>query len=355
MKPQTTPSQGAASATAEKDVATHGLRKGNGRGDQGGFSGPEGVSPMIPVVPPDARRGRNGSVVSSDAPAHGNAPTQGDASARTNARAHSNAPATTAAPVPASAPAPASNRGVRIEAHGLGLGVRARHAYEHVDVTLEPGQAHAILGKHKSGKTELLLTFAGRMLPTAGECTVDGISVRRLGNLRTIRSFSGLGFFDNVNDVQRVLKVRTVTSAELGLYGKKSGHAATESYLRSWGLDGYADMKIDDLDQFTYVKLGIALGMCGDPRLLVVDDVESDLTEPQTMQLVTMLADLAHGLGITVVCGILDDDLHSMHFDTVTTIGDQDQQTADASSRVTPASPASANANESTAQQGVAQ
>ena len=49
-----------------------------------------------------------------------------------------------------------------VVAQGLGMrGVRGT-AYQGVDLDLAAGQAHAICAENKGGKTELLLTLAGR-------------------------------------------------------------------------------------------------------------------------------------------------------------------------------------------------
>jgi ABC-type branched-subunit amino acid transport system ATPase component len=217
--------------------------------------------------------------------------------------------------------AAATSHGVAIQASGLGLRSPRITAYQGVDLDLAAGEAHAILAEHKAGKTELLLTLSGRMLATSGELTVDGINARNIKGLHQIRSFSGLGWFENVNELERVLKLRTCVSAELGLMGKRSNRVATEAYLDKWGLSELADRDLESLDRIDYVRLGIALGMAGDPRLLLIDDIERDLTERQSLALAHELCDLAHDCGVTVVCGVCDYDIARV-FDTLNCISD---------------------------------
>ena len=208
-----------------------------------------------------------------------------------------------------------------VVARGLGLrGVRSR-AYAGVDLDLGAGLAHAICAEHGGGKTELLLTIAGRMLPTEGSLTIAGIDARHLRGLDRVRPMAGLGFFDRVNDVERVLRVGTVTSAELSLAGRPSNKAAAAAYLAEWGLADKARTVIDDLERVDYDLLGIALGMAGDPQILVVEDIERDLTEHQSLKLAETLRDLARRTGACVVCGVNDYDLAAA-FDTATCITD---------------------------------
>lgn len=204
-----------------------------------------------------------------------------------------------------------------IVARDLGLATLRISAYEHVNLDLASGQAHALCAENKSGKTELLLTLAGRMHRSTGELSIAGIDASSLRGVDKVRRIAGLGFFDNVNDVERVLRVRTVASAELSLAGKRSNRAATMDYLSEWGLDGLAESNIEDLTSYEYHRLGIALGMAQDPQILVVSDVERDLTEHQSQLLVDELRQLARDRGVTVVCGVIDFDL-ATRFDSVT-------------------------------------
>ena len=202
-----------------------------------------------------------------------------------------------------------------VVAQGLGMrGVRGT-AYQGVDLDLAAGQAHAICAENKGGKTELLLTLAGRMLASEGSLTIADIDARHLRGLDKIRPLTGLGFFERVNDVERFLRVRTVVSAELSLAGKPSNRAATEEYLSRWGLADCATAVVDDLERSDFDQLGFALGMAGDPVILVVGDIERDLTEHQSNILADRLRDLAHSEGVCVICGVNDYDL-AARFDT---------------------------------------
>ena len=57
----------------------------------------------------------------------------------------------------------------------------------------------------------------------------------------------------------------------------------------------------------------------GEPRILVVSDIERDLTEHQSLSLANELCEVAHRTGACVVCGVNDYDLAAV-FDTATCI-----------------------------------
>ena len=209
-----------------------------------------------------------------------------------------------------------------IEAHQLSLADLRMKAYQDVDLAFNKAEASAVCAQDKGGKTELLLTLAGRMRPTSGSCMVGGNDVCTLAGMRKVRKQASLAFFENINDVERVLKVRTIVSAELGLAGKRSNKAATLEFCREWSLADVADQIIEDLPRPTYDMLGIALAMAHDPKILVVDDIERDMTEHESARLADRLCDLAHERGVTVVCGVLDYDL-AARFDRVACITDE--------------------------------
>lgn len=216
-----------------------------------------------------------------------------------------------------------------IVARKLGLKSLRATAYSGVDLEVMQGGAHALCGEDGSGKTELLLTIAGRMLCTEGTLKVAGIDASHLRGVDKLRKQAGLAFFERINDVERGLKVRTVTSAELSLAGRPSGRAATMAYLERWGLSGVSESTVDSLDAYTYDLLGIALGMAGDPLVLVVNDIENGLTEHQTTKLADLLCDVAHETKTTVVCGVTDYDVAAL-FDSASCLSDAARSQRDA-------------------------
>ncbi|MBR2834548.1 MAG: ATP-binding cassette domain-containing protein [Coriobacteriales bacterium] len=194
-----------------------------------------------------------------------------------------------------------------IVANDLSLHNPIRSAYMGVSCTIPKGKLCSIVGENGSGKTEFLLTIAGRMKQTSGTLTVAGYSHPEERSM--IRPLSGLGFFARVNEVQPVLRVRSVFAAELNLYSIRSSRKATEALLDKWGLLKVADSRVDTLDRYTYVRLGIALGLVGSPELLVVDDIEADLTRHQSIKLLNELAEIAHSTDTTIVVSVTDYEL----------------------------------------------
>lgn len=202
---------------------------------------------------------------------------------------------------------PPASGGSFICARGLGLKLPRGQAYLDVDLDIERGEFCSIVANGGEGKTELLLTLAGRMKQTHGTLTVAGYPLPRKRS--RVQRISGMGFFEHVNDVQPVLTVASVVAAELNLYSKRSGRRAVREFLEAGGFEDIARRKIESLDRVSYVNLGIALGLVGAPQLLVVDDVESELTRSQSISIMEGLRRIARECGVTVVVACADYDL----------------------------------------------
>lgn len=191
-----------------------------------------------------------------------------------------------------------------ISARGLTQKTPMRTTYQNVDLDIKRGSLASIVAEDRRGKTELLLTLAGHMRHTSGKLSVAGLELPK--NEAAIRRIAGMGFFEEVNEVQPLLSLRAVTSAELNLQGKPSGPKASLEYLEAWGFADRAKVKTETLDKYDRVCFGIALGLVGDPALLVVDDIEGDLTLAQGKEIMDMLRRVAHEHGVTVVVACTD-------------------------------------------------
>ncbi len=189
-------------------------------------------------------------------------------------------------------------------ARGLTQKTPMRTTYQNVDLDIARGQLATIVAEDRRGKTELLLTLVGRMRPTSGTLTVAGLPLPK--RERAVRAISGMGFIEGVNEVQKLLTLHAVTSAELNLHGKSSGPKATRAFLEEWGFADRAKAKTETLDKFNRVRFGIALAFAGDPALVVVDDIEGDLTMAQGQEILEGLRGAAHERGVTVVVACTD-------------------------------------------------
>ncbi|MEG2982628.1 MAG: ATP-binding cassette domain-containing protein [Raoultibacter sp.] len=197
-----------------------------------------------------------------------------------------------------------------LEARGLGLKTLGGYAYKGVDIMLSAGQIYAVRGHNGSGKTALLLSCAGRMAFSEGRLRVGAAQLPHARN--AVQKSVGLALFKGLNDLQESLKVAYAVGAEFELYGRKPEKTAVSAYLRQWQLRDCANVLVKDLTAEQSLQLGIALACVGKPQMIVVDDIEDQLTKAQSEQLMEALVALAHGQGTTVMVGCVERDLAAM-------------------------------------------
>lgn len=192
--------------------------------------------------------------------------------------------------------------GARVHAEGVTLTTREGPVYTGVDFTARPGTLTVFQADSGGGRSALLLTLSGRMRPTGGTLHVDGYTLPK--QARKVRRISALGLMDDVNALDERLRVSEHLSEARLLRLRPSARSVSDAAMSAAGLA--------DLDRRTLVKelsmldrrrLGVALALVCEPRLLVVDNVDSGLNDEHQAQMWRSLKDLAdEGLTVIATC-----------------------------------------------------
>lgn len=189
-----------------------------------------------------------------------------------------------------------------IQVRGLGLRTPAGPVYEDVNLSIERNQLVALFGSEGCGKTCLMLALAARMRFMQGTATVAGLDLRK--QHRKVRSISNITLVPRANDVTENSRVADILAAELQVVGKSGRRAKVTEYLEHWNLAELAGKRFRDLDSYDRKRFDIALAYAGDPQLLMVDDIQSGLTQHQSIRLMKALKGLAQAKGTTILVGM---------------------------------------------------
>jgi ABC-2 type transport system ATP-binding protein len=156
-----------------------------------------------------------------------------------------------------------------------------RDALRSVSFAVDEGEKVAIIGPNGAGKTTLLQILAGALKPTSGSVTVDGAVgwvpqhpalYSKLSVAENLRLFARL---ERVPDVER----RVARMLEQTALGER------------------ADDEVALLSGGNRQRVNIAIGLLGDPRVLLLDEPSASLDPRQRERLWAFLLDL----GTTVV------------------------------------------------------
>jgi len=180
-------------------------------------------------------------------------------------------------------------------------GVRALQG---VDLHVEQGEVHALLGENGAGKSTLMKVVAGSVTPDAGRMTVGGNPVP-LGSLEAAKAsgvalvYQDLSLVPQLSVGENVLlgrwrttRWRTVAWEDL--------HTTARRQLGRIGLDVDPHRRVDELGMAERQLVEIAKALSGDVRVLLLDEPTSALSDPEARRLFGIVRDLTSS-GVAVV------------------------------------------------------
>jgi ABC-2 type transport system ATP-binding protein len=192
---------------------------------------------------------------------------------------------------------------IAVRAQRVRLSSGDRRVYPAMTFEIEAGSVTALLGASGTGKTALLLTIAGRMRGWHGDLAVCGLDAARQSG--RVRGLVGLGLMPGVNDLAEALTcAQHVTEAHV--FVPRSKRSSYRDVLAEVGLDGAANVQVKHLDAEQRIRLGIALAIVRDVRVVVVDELDRDLNREERTRVLTLLRELSED-GLTVLFACVDD------------------------------------------------
>lgn len=188
-------------------------------------------------------------------------------------------------------------------------------ALDNIDLVVNPGTVHGLIGPNGSGKTTLLNLVSGAAPSSGGRVLIGGrdggqASAHRRAALGVARTFQNLHLWkrmtvrDNVLvGCHRSLRSNLMQSA-LGTPGAhKAEHAArekAEALLDLVGLHGRGDQLAGSLPFAEQRRLEIARALASDPDLLLLDEPAAGLHPNDLQELLALIKRLKQ-TGITIL------------------------------------------------------
>jgi general nucleoside transport system ATP-binding protein len=171
---------------------------------------------------------------------------------------------------------------VRLELRGITKRFPGVVANDHVDLTIEPGEVHGLLGENGAGKSTLMNILYGLYRADEGEILIDGEPLELDGPGDAIAA--GIGMVH-----QHFMLVPVFTVAEnitlgveltwgLGRLDRNAASKAVRDLAESSGLPVDPDAVVEDLPVGLQQRVEILKALYREARLLILDEPTAVLT-----------------------------------------------------------------------------
>jgi len=189
-------------------------------------------------------------------------------------------------------------------------------ALDSVSLDAAPGEVVGVIGPNGAGKTTLFNVICGFVRPDAGTIVYDGQPLRRLRPhqlipLRIARTLQGVGLWQSLTVVENVMASLhrrsrgDIASALLGLPRSSRDEQRLRvlalASLERLGVADHAERYPGSLPYAVQKKVALARALVSEPRLLLLDEPASGLSEADIESLATLVRELRRHLAVLLV------------------------------------------------------
>jgi ABC-type uncharacterized transport system ATPase subunit len=176
-------------------------------------------------------------------------------------------------------------------------------ANDHVDLTLEQGQIHALLGENGAGKSTLMNILYGLYEPDEGEIKVNGRLVHFSGPNDAIAEGIGmvhqhfmlippLTVTENIMLGQESLRPRTKFMGGLAVLDEKTAAARISQLSKQYGLAVDPDAYVQDLTVGAQQRVEILKALYRNAEILILDEPTAVLTPQEADDLFVIMREM---------------------------------------------------------------
>lgn len=190
-----------------------------------------------------------------------------------------------------------------LEARGLSKSFGGLQAVREVDLTLSPGELHAVIGPNGAGKSTLVNLLAGELQPTSGTITLSGQSIERLPVHRRVhagiaRSFQRTNIFRPLTVAENVrLAAQAVGVGTRGVLASakraRDFVEQAERAIERAGLRRQSSAIAGTLGHGMQRQLEIAMTLASDPKVILLDEPLAGMGPEEGTRIAELLRRLA--------------------------------------------------------------
>ena len=199
-----------------------------------------------------------------------------------------------------------------VEFKGISKSFGSATALKAVDLKIEPGEIHALVGENGAGKSTLIRILAGDHLPDAGEIFIRGKQTNLTSPSDAIKQGVGFvhqipAFVEGLSITENVLLGQTYPK-KLGVVDWTAAHKLTAQALGTMALRTDPKAPLSSISAHARQSVAIARALLRAPHTLVLDEVTASLSEPEVRLLLDQIRQLrARGASIIYVSHRLEE------------------------------------------------
>jgi branched-chain amino acid transport system ATP-binding protein len=183
-------------------------------------------------------------------------------------------------------------------------------ATDHVSLTLDSGEIHALIGPNGAGKSTLIGQLCGEIKPDEGQVLIEGndvsnTSVFQRANLGLARSYQITQVCKDFTALENVMVAALArnnrdTASVAGIHfrawkqfmAQAQTKATAEAALAAAGLSSKANTPASVMAHGEHRQLELAMALALKPKFLLLDEPLAGMSGAESEQMITLLASL---------------------------------------------------------------
>ncbi len=186
---------------------------------------------------------------------------------------------------------------MKLELRGITKRFGTLVANDHIDLVVEPGEIHSLLGENGAGKSTLMNVLYGLYSADEGDIVLDGVVQQFKGPGDAMAA--GIGMVH-----QHFMLIPVFTVAEnvvlgneptgvAGILDLEAARVRVREISDRFGFDIDPDALVEDLPVGAQQRVEIIKALARDAKILVLDEPTAVLTPQETDELMAIMKDLA--------------------------------------------------------------
>lgn len=193
-----------------------------------------------------------------------------------------------------------------------------------IDLTLEPGHVYGLVGPNGSGKSTLLKIIARQVSPTSGELLWEGKPASDWGTRAFARHVAYMPQFTPQTDGMTVRELvalgRFPWHGTLGRFSDADRAKVDEAIART-DLGRFENRLVDNMSGGERQRAWIAMMLAQDARCILLDEPTSALDLSHQASVLSLVHELCHERGLTVIVVLHDINLAARYCDRMVALG----------------------------------